>query len=105
MWYAASNVFVNPTYLDTFPTTNIEALACGTPVITYDAGGSSEAINEETGLLVKRGDKNGLGEAVLKICSKNREKLAADCRKRAINNFSQEVQFRKYINLYKEVLS
>lgn len=41
-YYSAADVFVNPTYDDTFPTTNIEALACGTPVVTYRAGGSPE---------------------------------------------------------------
>lgn len=41
--YSASNVFVNPTYEDNYPTTNIEAIACGTPVVTYDTGGSGES--------------------------------------------------------------
>ena len=42
--YSATDVFLNPTYEDNFPTTNLEAIACGTPVITYDTGGSPEAI-------------------------------------------------------------
>lgn len=42
--YSAADVFLNPTYEDNFPTTNLEAIACGTPVITYDTGGSPEAI-------------------------------------------------------------
>ena len=42
--YTIANVFFNPTYEDNFPTTNLEALACGTPVITYDTGGSPEEI-------------------------------------------------------------
>lgn len=53
--YSAADVFLNPTYEDNFPTTNLEALACGTPVVTYDTGGSPEAIeigNEQTGVPV-----------------------------------------------------
>ena len=42
-WYSAADVFVNPTYEDNYPTTNLEAISCGTPVITYDTGGSSES--------------------------------------------------------------
>ena len=54
--YSVASVFVNPTYVDNFPTTNIEALACGTPVITYDTGGSPEAIDEQTGVDAEKGD-------------------------------------------------
>ena len=52
--------FVNPTYEDNFPTTNIEALACGTPVITYDTGGSPEAVDKSTGFVVDKGDIAGI---------------------------------------------
>lgn len=44
MVYSAADFFVNPTYEDTFPTTNLEALACGAYVITYDIGGSKETL-------------------------------------------------------------
>lgn len=43
--YTAADVFFNPTHEDNFPTVNLEAEACGTPVITYDTGGSGEAIH------------------------------------------------------------
>lgn len=41
--YSAADIFVNPTLEDNYPTTNIEAIACGIPVVTYDTGGSSES--------------------------------------------------------------
>ena len=43
--YTAADVFANPTYEDNFPTTNLEAKACGTRVITYDVGGCRETLN------------------------------------------------------------
>lgn len=43
--YSQADVFVNLTYADTFPTVNIESLACGTPVITYNTGGSPEIVD------------------------------------------------------------
>ncbi len=42
--YSVANIFFNPTYEENYPTVNLEAEACGTPVITYDAGGSGETI-------------------------------------------------------------
>lgn len=45
-WYSSSDVFVNPTLEDTYPTTNLESIACGTPVITYPTGGSVEIIEQ-----------------------------------------------------------
>lgn len=47
--YNDADVFINPTYLDNFPTTNLESLACGTPVITYNTGGSPESIDQNCG--------------------------------------------------------
>jgi len=54
--YSEAFVFLNLTYEDNFPTVNIEALSCGTPVITYKTGGSSEAIDENTGVCVNPGN-------------------------------------------------
>ena len=62
--YAIADAFVNPTYEDNFPTTNIEALACGTPVITYDTGGSPEAINEKCGFVVEKGNTSILKKII-----------------------------------------
>lgn len=45
--YTAADVFINPTYEDNYPTVNLEAQACGTPVITYDTGGSPESVPDE----------------------------------------------------------
>ena len=42
--YSAADVFFNPTLEDNYPTVNLEAEACGTPVITYDTGGCRETL-------------------------------------------------------------
>lgn len=54
--YSAADVFFNPTYEDNFPTTNLEAQACGTPVITYNTGGSPETLIYGCGFVVEKGD-------------------------------------------------
>ena len=42
-WYSAAEVFFNPTLEDNYPTVNLEAIACETPVLTFDTGGSLES--------------------------------------------------------------
>ena len=53
-WYTAADVFVNPTLEDTYPTTNLEAQACGTPVVSFDSGGTPETLLPGNGYTVKR---------------------------------------------------
>lgn len=102
--YSSASVFVNPTYADTFPTVNLEALACGTPVVTYRTGGSPEAINEKTGLVVKQGDVNGLVTAIKDICSQDRSQMNKYCRARAEQEFDKDKCFEKYIELYEQLI-
>lgn len=100
--YASANVLVNTTYADNFPTVNIEALACGTPVITYNTGGSPEAVDKTTGFVVPQGDVFELGKAIKKI-RLNPFKIE-DCRKRAELFYDKNIAFHKYIDLYKSLL-
>lgn len=100
--YSESDVYVNPTYSDNFPTTNIEALACGIPVITYKTGGSPEAIDEKSGVVIEQGDVNALAEAIKKM--KDNPLSSEDCRKRAEENFDKDKCFEKYIELYEGLL-
>ena len=101
--YSSSEVFVNPTLEDNFPTTNLEALACGTPVITYDTGGSPEAIDKNTGLVVPYRDIRGLTEALINE-STNHTFSSEACRQRAEMYFNQNKVFERYINLYRTLL-
>ena len=65
--YTMADIMVNPTKEDTFPTINLEALACGTPVVTYDAGGCAEAVDESCGEVVRRDDLDGILTAVKRL--------------------------------------
>ena len=103
--YAAADVFINPTYADSFPTTNLEALACGTPVITYRTGGSPEAISSGTGFVVEQGDIQGMVSAIEKICQGGKDTYSKVCRDRAVRYFNKEERFQEYIDLYNQILS
>lgn len=102
-YYTMADVFVNPTYNDSFPTVNLEALACGTPVVTYCTGGSPEAIDNRTGVVVERGDRESLRTAVLSLITRDREGLKYDCRKRAEEYFDQNKCYKGYLDIYKQV--
>lgn len=103
LYYSAANVFVNPTYVDNFPSTNIEALACGTPVITYRTGGSPEAVDDDTGVVVDKGNRTQLIESILKICVNERSAYLDACRKRALKLFDARNRIEDYMKLYGEL--
>lgn len=102
--YSSANVLINPTYADTFPTINLEALACGTPVVTYRTGGSPEAIDTNTGIVVEQGDVAAMASAVVTICNKGQKAFSSVCRQRAIQYFNKDERFEDYIKLYDELL-
>lgn len=102
--YSSANVFINPTWEDNFPTTNLEALACGTPVITYNTGGSPEAIDEQTGFVVNQGDINGLIKNIKIIQQKGKEYYREACLNRAAKLYNNKDRYREYIDLYKELV-
>ena len=64
--YTAADVFVNPTHEDNYPTVNLEAIACGTPVVTYDTGGSGESA-KKFGTVVYEKDAEALYKAILDL--------------------------------------
>lgn len=101
--YAKSNVLINPTYADTFPTINLEALACGTPVITYNTGGSPESLTPETGVVVGVGDVKAMAGAIKMM--KENPLSSEECRKHAEECFDKDKCFMKYVELYEELIS
>lgn len=93
--YSAADLLLNPTREDNFPTVNIEALACGTPVFTFDTGGSPEAIDDGCGVIV---DKENIIENI-----ENCQLVRENCVNRG-KKFSEKEKFMEYVDLYKRVL-
>ncbi len=101
--YSAADVFVNPTREDTFPTVNIEALACGTPVITFPTGGSPEIIDSTCGIVTKEPTVNSMLDAILRIQQEKNDYTETMCCRRA-KQFDQKVCYESYVALYGDVL-
>lgn len=98
-FYSVADVYVNATLEENFPTTNLEALACGTPVITFATGGSVESVDESCGRIVDKGNLQALREAVVELC----EKPLSDavCREKG-RSYGKTERFREYLELYAE---
>ena len=95
--YSAADVYVNTTYEDNFPTTNLEALMCGTPVITYNTGGSVESvINKDC--IVPKGDIIQVAEKI-----KSNEYLKKDFYDPMIFDARKETCFERYFEIYREI--
>ena len=93
--YSAADVYVNPTYEDNYPTTNIEAIACGTPVVTYSTGGSPDSARL-FGIVINKGDLQGLSCAV-----RNAESIIpADSAALNGGAISLDAMLEHYLDLY-----
>ena len=94
--YSESYVYFNPTYEDNFPTTNLEALACGTPVITYKTGGSVEAIGNN-GYIVEQGDVFSVKKYIEEEINFKNVQIE--------NRYCMQSMIDQYLLLYKEIKS
>lgn len=96
--YTAADVFVNPTREDNFPTVNLEALACGTPVITFNTGGSPECIDKTCGIVVDCDDITELVNKINLVCN---QKIFTEenCRIKA-KNFDINKKLQEYLQLF-----
>lgn len=99
--YSACDLFVNPTREENFPTVNIESLACGTPVITFNTGGSPEIINEFCGTVV---EQNNIDDLIGKVMWIHKEKPFSKqaCLDRAAK-FDKNTKFNEYVQFYKNI--
>lgn len=93
--YSAADVFFNPTREEVLGLVNLESLACGTPVVTFNTGGSPECIDEYSGIIVEEGDD------IKTIFEKKTYAniMEENCIKRA-QQFKENEVYLKYLNIY-----
>lgn len=100
--YSAADLLINPTREENFPTVNIESLACGTPVLTFDTGGSAEIIDESCGASVETGCVEQLIAKVYEM-EKKKDCMVHKCVERA-KRYDMNDRFNDYYVLYKKIV-
>jgi putative colanic acid biosynthesis glycosyltransferase len=103
-FYSMADLFVNPTWEDNFPTTNLEAMSCGTPVLTYRTGGSAESLTEDTGFIVEKGDIGSILKIIDKVMANEMPANSEKCRKHVMNNFNKNMCYLKYLQLFNKLI-
>ena len=97
--YSTADVFVNPTLEEVMGLVNVEALACGTPVITYSTGGSIECIDETCGLIIDKDDFQSLANALkYNFPSLNKDSIVKQAQK-----YNKYDKYSEYINIYEDM--
>ena len=97
--YALSDVFINLTHADTLPTVNMEAICCGTPVITYDCCGSPELIDNDSGFVVTENNIPDLLEKIKLIKTNPPKIIIAEKHKK----FDKNTCYNAYLEIYKKI--
>lgn len=105
--YNAADLFVIPSLQDNMPSTALESIACGTPVVGFDVGGVAEMVRPGlTGLLAPKADVAGLRAAMLALLGDKprRQAMGERCRQIALSEYRQELQAERYIALYRSLV-
>lgn len=107
-YYQAADIYAHASRADTFPTSVLEAMACGIPVVATAVGGIPEQVDDGvTGFLVPQGDGAAMAKAIENILNNDqlRLKMAQASAQKAQSQFSIELQAKRYLDWYQEIIS
>lgn len=99
--YSSADVFVNPTREENYPTVNMEAIACGTPVLTFRTGGSPEMLDDTCGAVVDCDDIDALEKEIIRICE-DKPYTKSVCVSKS-DEFDKNERFKEYLELYERI--
>lgn len=106
MLYQAADMFITPTIEDNLPTTVMESLGCGTPVVAFNTGGIPDMIEHKVnGYLAEQKNIQDLISGILWVETHPEiDKIKANCRRKALENFALNVVAEKHFNLYRSLI-
>ena len=96
--YSAADIFVSATREENYPTVHMEAIACGTPVITFDTGGCKEIVDPTTGVTVEKNNYEALKQAIIDFRAENKDYTEACMARRKA--FDKSDKYQQYLDLY-----
>ena len=105
--FGAADLFCVLSLEENFPTTVLEALSSGTPVVGFSVGGIPEQVTRDCGRLVEPADVEGLLTAVRSLCGDRTEldRIGHEARRRAVSEYSVQRFVQRHLELYEELLS
>ncbi len=103
-WYSLADVYVNTSLEESFGLTNAEALACGTPIIVYDATASPEMVVPEVGFINEKKNIELLYRNIDQIKQDGKQYYSNACRNRALDRYDKNKIYAEYLELYSELL-
>ena len=96
--YTAADLLVNPTREENYPTVHMEALACGTPVLSFATGGCAEMLDDTCGMTVPKNDIDAMEKAIVKIFEE--KPFSAEACIQKATEFREDDRFKEYVKLY-----
>ena len=104
--YSAADLFVIPSREDNFPNTVLEAMACGTPVLSFERGGMTDVVRPGfNGILVEDLSEEALAGALEQFLSGDNGFSKEKIRQFAVERYDQAIQAKHYQQLYRETLA
>jgi len=104
-YYSLADVFINPSKSESFGLVTAESMACGTPVVVYNTTASPELVTPETGIIVAKDDIKAMYDAAIKITKDGKIKYSSNCIARVSEHYNKDIQYGKYIELYKNLMN
>jgi glycosyltransferase involved in cell wall biosynthesis len=108
MIFSAADLFIFPTRADIFGLVAQEAMACGTPMISFDVGGVPELVRPGiTGELAEPENPQDLARKIeqLLVDRETRQKMSQNCREVAVQEYDLALQAQRYIQIYQQALA
>lgn len=102
--YSSADVFANVTREDSLSLINVEAQACGTPVVTFDATGPKETVDGIISKSIPVGKSDLLLNGVHEIRDRDIQDTVEICRNFTKDNFDMPTQYNRFIELYKRII-
>jgi glycosyltransferase involved in cell wall biosynthesis len=99
-----SSLVVLPSRAESFGSVLVEALACGTPVVSTRSGGPEDIVRDEVGKLVPSEDPAALADAIATILAERARYQPARLREYALRRFGWESVTAQTFDVYREVL-
>ena len=106
--YQSADIFILPSFTESFPLTVLEAMASGLPVIATNIGGIPEMINHgKNGLLIEAGNHKQLAKNIIALLENKKlaKSLGSKARSHVVQNFDVRIMANKTKQFYKEVLA